>query len=86
MEIEKLEVCPPKKPNIPVKVTEMGNVVEIQYMSNRNNKQTVQMLEGGEQYVILSTGEIKDVEHHDTRADNRKGLYKTFRIARALIC
>ena len=85
MEIEKLEHCPLKNPAVPVKVTEMGNVIEEQYMSNRNRKQTVQMLEGGEQYVILSTGEIKDVEHHETRADNRKSLYKTFRTARALI-
>lgn len=76
---------PPKNPNLLVKVTEMGNVVEVQYMSRRNNKQTVQMLEGGEQFVICSTGEIKDVQHHDTRKDNRKGLYKTFANARALI-
>lgn len=76
---------PPKNPNLMVKVTEMGNVVEIQYMSHRNTKQTIQMLEGGEQFVICSTGEIKDVEHHKTRKDNRKGLYKTFANARAVI-
>lgn len=76
---------PPKNPNLMVKVTEMGNVVEIQYMSHRNTKQTIQMLEGGEQFVICSTGEIKDVEHHKTRKDNRKGLYRTFANARAVI-
>lgn len=63
----------------------MGNVIEVQYMSNRNKKQTVQMLPGGEQFVICSTGEIKDVEHHNTRKDNRKGLYKTFANCRAII-
>lgn len=76
---------PFKNPYLPVKVTEMGNVVEIQYMSRRNNKQTIQMLKGGEQFVICATGEIKDVEHHNTRKDNRKGLYKTFAHARAII-
>lgn len=76
---------PFKNPYLPVKVTEMGNVLEIQYMSRRNNKQTIQMLKGGEQFVICATGEIKDVEHHNTRKDNRKGLYKTFANARALI-
>jgi hypothetical protein len=84
-EFERLLSIPPKNPNLLVKVTEMGNIVEVQYMSKRNNKQTVQMLEGGEQFVILSTGEIKDIEHHDTRQDNKKGLYKTFANARAII-
>ena len=68
-----------------VKVTEMGNVIEVQYMSRRNCKQTIQMLQGGEQFVICATGEIKDVEHHNTRKDNKKGLYKTFANARAVI-
>lgn len=85
MNFEKMNQAPPKNPNLLVKVTEMGNVVEVQYMSRRNTKQTIQMLEGGEQFVICSTGEIKDVQHHDTRKDNRKGLYKTFANARALI-
>lgn len=76
---------PPKNPNLEVKVTEMGNVIEVQYMSRRNCKQTIQMLQGGEQFVICATGEIKDVEHHNTRKDNKKGLYKTFANARAVI-
>lgn len=76
---------PPKNPNLPVKVTTMGNVVEVQYMSRRNNKQTIQMLQGGEQFVICATGEVKDIEHHNTRKDNKKGLYKTFANARAVI-
>ena len=85
MQIQKLETLPPINPNVLVKVTEMGNVVEVQYMSRRNNKQTIQMLDGGEQFMVCSTGEIKDVTHHTTRKDNRKGLYKTFANARALI-
>lgn len=72
-------------PTLPVKVTTMGNVVEVQYMSHRNNKQTIQMLTGGEQYLILDTGEIKDIQHGTSRVDNRKGLYKTFQNARNLI-
>jgi hypothetical protein len=84
-EFERLKEIPAKNPNLLVKVTDMGNIVEVQYMSHRNNKQTVQMLEGGEQFLILSTGEIKDIVHHDTRKDNKKGLYKTFANARAII-
>ena len=85
IEFEKLDQIPEKNPNVLVKVTEMGNVVEVQYMSRRNCKQTIQMLQGGEQFVICATGEVKDVEHHATRKDNKKGLYKTFANARAVI-
>ena len=85
MEFEKLDACPPKNPSLPVKVTKMGNIIEVQYMSRRNTKQTVQMLPGGKQMLILSTGEIKDVEHHETRQSSKKGLYKTFKNLRALI-
>ena len=63
----------------------MGNVIEVQYMGRRNCKQTIQMLTGGEQFVICATGEVKDIEHHATRKDNKKGLYKTFANARAVI-
>lgn len=84
-EFEKMSQIPPKNPSVAVKVTEMGNVIEVQYMSRRNCKQTIQMLQGGEQFVICATGEIKDVEHHNTRKDNKKGLYKTFANARAVI-
>ena len=63
----------------------MGNVIEVQYMSKRNQKQTIQMLPGGEQFVICATGEIKDIEHHTTRKDNKKGLYKTFANCRGMI-
>ena len=85
IEFQKLDQIPSKNPNLPVKVTTMGNVVEVQYMSRRNSKQTVQMLPGGEQFVICSTGEVKDIEHHKTRKDNKKGLYKTFANARGVI-
>ena len=85
IEFEKLDQIPEKNPNVLVKVTEMGNVIEVQYMGRRNCKQTIQMLQGGEQFVICATGEVKDVEHHATRKDNKKGLYKTFANARAVI-
>lgn len=63
----------------------MGNVTEIQYMSRRNNKQTIQMLPGGKEFMICATGELKEIKHGETRNDNKKGLYKTFANARALI-
>lgn len=80
-----MKQAPPKIPGLPVKVTEAGNIVEVQYMSRRNTKQTIQMLPGGESYVVCATGEIMPIEHHITRKDNKKGLYKTFATARGLI-
>lgn len=43
------------------------------------------MLPGGEQFVICATGEVKEIEHHTTRKDNKKGLYKTFARCRGMI-
>lgn len=84
MEIEKISGFKPDSSAL-VKVTEMGNVTEVQYMSRRNMKQTIQILPGREEYVHLSTGEIKPVSHHTSRADDFKSLRKTFARCRNLI-
>ena len=68
-----------------VKVVEMGNVTEILHMERRNTKATIKMLEGGERYVNLSTGEILPVQKHDSRKEQKNSLYRTFQNARALI-
>ena len=85
MKIDKLDVCPLKNPNLLVKVTEMGNVIEIQYMDHRNNKQTIRMLPGGLEYMELATGEVRQCQIHNSRAEQKKSLYRTFKIARGLI-
>ena len=68
-----------------VKVVEMGNITELQFMQKRNKHATIKVLPGMESYVHLSTGEIKDIKHHDTRAEQKKSLLRTFANARALI-
>lgn len=68
-----------------VKFTEMGNVLEIQYMSNRNTKASIQMLKGGNEYLHIATGEIKEVTHHCTRYDQKKSLARTFSNIRSVI-
>lgn len=85
MVIEKMAEPPVYNPSLPVKVTEMGNVIEIQYMSRRNTKQTIQMLVGGQQYLECSTGEIKEIKHHLTRATQKKSLRRTFNTLRGII-
>ena len=71
LQIEKLEKCPSKNPGLLVKLTEMGNILEVQYMSKRNCKQTIQMLPGGREFIELATGEIKPCQIHETRAEQK---------------
>lgn len=85
IKFEKLDSVPSIDPRATVKCTEMGNIVEVQYMSRRNKGQTIKMLPGGDEFVVCSTGEVKEVQHGVSRNDNKKGLYKTFARARALI-
>lgn len=85
MVTEKVTEMPQIKASDLVKVTEMGNVIEVQYMSRRNLKQTIQMLPGGTEYVLCATGEVFECKKGETRADNKKGLYKTFQNARGII-
>lgn len=84
MEIQNLDKCPPKNGSL-IKHTEMGNIIEQLYVSQRNSKQTIQMLPGGEQYVILSSGEVVDIIPHESRSESVKNLRKTFARLRALI-
>lgn len=85
MEYEKLNEIPYIDPMAETKVTYMGNIIETQYMSRRNKKQTVQMLPGMEQYVVCATGEVKDIETYSSRIDGQKNLLRTFALARGII-
>ena len=68
-----------------IKVTEMGNITELLYMSRKNTKATIKMLPGGNEYIDLSTGDVKEVSHHTTRAEQYKSLARTFRNMRNII-
>lgn len=83
--VERLENCPKLDSSIPVKVTTMGNVIEVQYMDRRNQKQTIQMLPGGEEYLNFATGEVSKVQHHESRVDLVKNLQRTFKSIRGII-
>lgn len=71
-------------PNDYVTLTEAGNVLEIQYVQKRNTKATVKKISKDE-YVVLSTGEIKQSIPGHSRDDNKTGLYKTFKRLRYLV-
>ena len=85
IEVRKLEVCPEINPLEKVCYTEMGNVVEIQYMSRKNTKATVRMLGNGE-YLEVASGEIKKIVNHSSNRNELKcNLYKTFKKLRGII-
>lgn len=81
--VQKIDGCPIDKKQL-VKYTEMGNVLEVQYMSKRNTRQTIKMLPNGE-YMLVSTGEVKECIKHETRADQTNSLCRTFKRVRGLI-
>ena len=66
------------------KVVTMGNIIDVTYMSQKNRQQTIQMIDK-DHYVTIRDGVIHECDHHDTRADNKIGMYKTLAKIRAII-
>lgn len=67
-----------------VTVTEMGHIVEIQYMERCNSNASILKLNKDE-YVNLSDGEIKEYDHIDHRGQSENSLRQTFKRMRYLI-
>lgn len=66
-------------------ITEAGNIVKVTSLTHYNLEQTIQLLEGGDEYVVLSTGEVKEVQHTENRAENTDSIKKTFQRLAMLI-
>lgn len=54
-------------------------------MSKRNTRQTIQMLGGMKEYVIVRTGEIRSVIEKSNRSESKKEVQKTLKRLRNLI-
>lgn len=67
-----------------VVVTEMNHITEVQYMEKRNTGATIKKLNQSE-FVVLSTGEVKEFKSNENRSQNENGLRKTFKRLRYLI-
>ena len=65
-------------------VKEMGNIITVRYMS-KQNKQTIQLLPGKEQYIRISDGTVHDITHSETRKDNIKSVRATVAKLREII-
>ena len=71
-------------PNSVVKVTTMNHIIELQYLEKENGKAHIRKIDA-DRYVYLETGEIRDFEKTETRAQGENSLRKTFRRLRELI-
>lgn len=83
MKKSKLSKQPQIEDNAIVKYTKAGNVTDIQWMSKRNTKQTIQKISKDE--YIDSDGVVQKFKHAETRADNAKSVYKSFAKLRLII-
>lgn len=84
MQYEKLDFVPYLRGDSSVRVTESGNVIDVTYTEKRNTSQTVQLLGDGKM-MILSTGEIIEMQNGENRLGHKNALFKTFRHIRNLV-
>jgi hypothetical protein len=59
-------------------VTDMNEIVEVQYMAHRNISAPIKKL-SKEEFVDLQTGEIKQFQHLENRGQNVNSLRQTFK-------
>ncbi len=69
--------------NMKVTVTEAGNITELRTMTS-DVITHIQKINADE-YVVLSTGEVKEINHQNNRIDNADTLKQTFSYLRKLI-
>lgn len=67
-----------------VTLTDMGNILEVQYLKHRNDNIKIRKINASE-YVDLETGEIKTFKKNTKRIDDLNQLRQTFKNARYLI-
>lgn len=67
-----------------VRVKRMGNIVEILFAEHISRGGSIRKLDA-EQYVVLSTGEVKQFSHEENRADCTESIRKSMSMLRDLI-
>lgn len=67
-----------------VTVTQMHHLTEIQFTEKTNTRATVKRLNNNE-FLVISTGEIKEFERTDKRSDSSQGIRKSTKALRYLI-
>lgn len=67
-----------------VTLTKMNNIIEVQYLKKKNNRRNIKKI-NDEEYLVISTGEIKKYKENKTRFDSKNSLRQTFKKLRYLI-
>ena len=82
MKIERIENITPS-PNCMVRVKRMGNITEIRYMMKRPEIR-IQKFDA-DSFISLLTGEVFQIEHTESRADNKVSVKQSLRNLRDLL-
>ena len=73
MNINRIHDIRPESPDTPVTVKHCGNVVEVRYMAGNTPTITIEKL-SADLYADKRTGEVKEFQHHDSRAADKASL------------
>lgn len=66
------------------KITEMGNITELQMMTNKNNNLQLRKIDR-DNYVDLRTGELKEYKHTSNRSELTSSIRKSMKSLRGYI-
>lgn len=84
MNINRIPDIRPETPDAPVTVKRCGNVVEVRYMAGSSPAITIEKL-SADLYADKRTGEVKEFQHHDSRAADKASVAQSLRKLRDLI-
>lgn len=84
MKINRIQDIHPATPGTPVTIKCCGNVIEVRYMANHPPDITIEKL-SADLYTDKRTGEVKEFQHHDSRAADKGSVSQSLRKLRDLI-
>lgn len=84
MKINRIQDIHPEAPDTPVTVKRCGNVIEVRYMAGSTPAITIEKL-SADLYADKRTGEVKEFQHHDSRAADKASVAQSLRKLRDLI-
>lgn len=84
MNINRIPDVRPESPDTPVQVKRCGNITEIRYIAGRQPAIPFEKL-SADLYVDKQTGEVKEFQHHNNRAEDKASVAQSLRKLRDLI-
>ena len=84
MNINRIQDIRPEFPDTPVTVKRCGNVVEVRYIASNTPAIAIEKLTA-DLYADKRTGEVKEFQHHDSRAADKASVAQSLRKLRDLI-